>query len=135
MFHDRLANPVNLGVVSYGIMRGVHQDHLVKLVDGVLAYPVAVEHPESPTHLSHSFLGHGLERALELPLQHTVRGGLTVDLALDAEFSAVASTHTHSPDHVALLRPETEFAGLVWAGGPRSSMDGLVLSVLPGTNS
>merc|ERR1712072_1055896 len=96
VLHGGLADPVDAGVVADGIVHGVHQDHLVVLVGGVLAHPVGVEHVQVAASLGHAVLGGVAQGVRVLVLVDT--------LALGVGPLAATTAHAHAVDAVTLLR-------------------------------
>ena len=72
MLHNRLADPVDAGVVADGVVAGVHEDDLVVLEGGVLVHPVGVEHAKAAELPAGSLLRDGTLVPLELQLSHTL---------------------------------------------------------------
>lgn len=56
MLHDSLADPVDLGVTSDGIVIGINENDLKVLVGRILGHPVRVEDAETTETASNTFL-------------------------------------------------------------------------------
>lgn len=70
------SDPLELGVVSDGVVVGVDEDDLEVLVSGVFTNPVGVQDSERAAVSANSLLGDGLKSSSELD-EHTHVGGLT----------------------------------------------------------
>lgn len=104
VLHDGGADPLVSGVVADCCVHGVDEDHFVVFVHGVLAHPVAVEHPQVATDAAtHARLGHLAEVHAALLLAHTLVAGLSVDNAFGHALLAVAAANTHAVNNETLL--------------------------------
>jgi hypothetical protein len=56
MLHDRLGDPVDLGISADRLVEGINEDHLEVLVGGILTNPVGAQHPETLKPASDTFL-------------------------------------------------------------------------------
>jgi len=130
-----VADPVDAGITTDGLVVRVDEDHLVVLVDTILVDPVRVQNSESSTSTSDTFLGGRTERTLELEVVDTLVGGLTEGSTLVNGLFAVTTANTDTVDDVTLLGLVTETTGLVGAGRPRSTVADVELSVLPASNT
>lgn len=128
-------DPVDAGVATDGLVRGVDQDDLKELVGGVLVDPVRVEHSQIGASLADTLLGDRAQRALELEGSDTLVDGLAERGALLGHPLPVAATHAHAVDDVALLGLVAEAAGLVGARGARRAVDDVQLSELPAAHA
>ena len=45
MLHDRLGDPVDLGISADRLVERINEDHLEVLVGGILTNPVGAQHP------------------------------------------------------------------------------------------
>jgi hypothetical protein len=73
---DGVADPVDAGIATDGLVRRVDEDDLEVLVHTVLVDPVRVEDAESTAAAGNTLLGGRTKRALELELVDTLVGGL-----------------------------------------------------------
>lgn len=74
---DGVADPVDAGVATDGLVGGVDEDDLVVLVDTVLVDPVRVEDAKSTTATGDTLLGGRAEGALELEVVDSLVRGLS----------------------------------------------------------
>jgi len=56
MLHDRLGDPVDLGISADRLVERINEDHLEVLVGGILTNPVGAQHPETLKPASDTFL-------------------------------------------------------------------------------
>lgn len=133
--HDRLADPVGLGIVADGIVLRIDQNDLEVLVRGVLVDPVRVEHAQVATFPAHALLGDGALVAGKLELSNTLVLGLTVLDALLHRALPATAAHAHAVHDVSLLRLVADTARLVRTSRPRRAVDGRQLAVLPGPDA
>ena len=73
-----VADPVDAGIVTDGVVEGIDEDDFEPLVGRVLSNPVGVEDTESTTAATDSGLSKSLEVSLRLLLVDTSVLGLTV---------------------------------------------------------
>ena len=71
-----VADPVDAGITTDGLVLGVDKDDLVVLVGGVLVDPVGVQDAQVSSATANTLLSGGLESTLVLELVDTVVGGL-----------------------------------------------------------
>lgn len=128
-------NPVVSGVSSDGLVRGVHQNDLVVLVGGVLVDPVRVQHSQVANSLTNTLLSSDSRRLLVLELRNTLVGGLTVGGTLGHWSLSATSSDSDTVDHETLLGLVTQSSGLVGSRRSGGSVDDVLLSVLPASDS
>ena len=109
-------DPVDLWVLSDGLVGWVNHDNFVELVGGVLTNPVRVENAEVGASAANSLLGNVLVGLLLLELTDTVVSWLTVNATLADHALATTTTDTASVDDVALCSLVAQLAGLVGTG-------------------
>lgn len=127
---DRLANPVDASIAADSLVLGVDADDFEVLVGRVLVDPVRVQDTQVGAAAANTLLSGGLEGTLVLELVDTVVGGLAVGGTLGDRALATTAADTDAVDNVALLSLVAEAAGLVGAGGTRSTVDGVQLTKL-----
>jgi len=132
---DSTAEPVDLGVVSDGLVGGIDEDDFVVFISGILGNPVRVEDSEATDLSADSFFGDGSQVSGELELHDTLVGGLTADDTLSDGLLSATSSDSNSVDDVALLGLVAESSGLIGSGGSGASVDGGELSVFPGSET
>lgn len=131
----RVDDPVVSWVSSDGIVRWVHQDNLVVLVGGVLVNPVRVQNSQVTSSSTNSLLSSDSQRLLVLQLLDTLVGWLTVSSTLWHRSLSTTSSDSNTVDDETLLGLVTQSSGLVWSGRSRSTVDDVLLSVLPTSDS
>lgn len=135
MFVHGVANPVDSGVISDGIVLGVNADDLEELVGSVFRDPEGVEDSQGRHSLTDSFFSNRSEGSLALELGNTLTGRLSVDDTLGHGSFSSSSSDLNSVDHVSLFGLVTESSGLVRSGRSGGSVDGGQLSVFPSSNT
>lgn len=131
----RVDDPVVSWVSSDGIVRWVHQNDLVVLVGGVLVDPVGVQHSQVAGSSANSLLGGDSQRLLVLQLLNTLVGWLTVSSTLWNRSLSATSSDSNTEDDETLLGLVTQSSGLVWSRRSGSTMNDVLLSVLPTSDS
>mmetsp|Transcript_13573 Transcript_13573/g.22410 ORF Transcript_13573/g.22410 Transcript_13573/m.22410 type:complete len:224 (-) Transcript_13573:43-714(-) len=131
VLHHGLADPVDARVVADDSVEGIHHDHLVPLVNGILCHPVRVQHTQAATLASHALLCDAAKVPHGLPLVDTLIGGLAVDNALSHTLLAISALHAHAIDAVALLGLVAHLPSLVRTGGFAASVHRWQLAELP----
>lgn len=132
---DWVDDPVDSWVSSDGVVRWVHQDNLVVLVGGVLVNPVRVQDSQVGSSSADSLLSGDSQRLLVLELSNTLVGWLTVSSTLWNRSLSATSSDSDTEDDETLLGLVAQSSGLVWSGRSRSSVDDVLLSVLPTSDS
>eukprot|EP00922_Rhytidocystis_sp_ex-Travisia-forbesii_P066178 GHVS01098251.1.p2 GENE.GHVS01098251.1~~GHVS01098251.1.p2 ORF type:complete len:193 (-),score=14.01 GHVS01098251.1:79-657(-) len=136
MLMHRPANPVDAGVISDAVVLRIHQNNLEKLVCGVLAYPIGVQHTQVTAYLAaNSLLCYGTQILGRLLLFHTLPLGLSVYDALGDQLLSVTTTNTHSIDRVSLFGFVAKSPSFVWSSSSAATMDGGKLAILPGSHT
>lgn len=135
MLVDGVADPVDSGVVTDGVVGGVNEDDLEELEGGVLSDPVRVEDAELGDSAAYSALSDHSVVSLGLQLVDSHGFGLTADLTLFDLFLTSSSTDSNSVDDESLLGLVSEHTGLLDSGRSGASVDDGELSVLPGSDS
>lgn len=131
----RVDDPVVSWVSSDSVVRWIHQNDLVVLVGGVLVDPVGVQHSQVASSSTNSLLGGDSQGLLVLQLLDTLVGWLTVSSTLWNRSLSATSSHSNTEDNETLLGLVTQSSGLVWSGRSRSTVDDVLLSVLPTSDS
>lgn len=132
---DWVDDPVDSWVSSDGVVRWVHQDNLVVLVGGVLVNPVRVQDSQVGSSSADSLLSGDSQGLLVLELSNTLVGWLTVSSTLWNRSLSATSSDSDTEDDETLLGLVAQSSGLVWSGRSRSSVDDVLLSVLPTSDS
>lgn len=132
---DGVDDPVDAGVATDGLVRGVDKDDLVVGVDTVGVDPVRVQDAQVAAATADTLLSEGLEATLGLEVVDTLADGLAVGGTLGGVLFAVTATNTDTVDNVSLLGLVAETAGLVGARGTRGAVDNRELAVLPAANA
>lgn len=130
-----LADPVDAGVLTDGLVEGVNHDDFVPLEAGILGGPERVQHAEVAEAATDAALSERLMVANGLTLVDTLVLGLTVDLTLGAHGLAGSTADTHAEDGVAGLLLETKAASLVGARSVLDAHHGGHLTVLPAADT
>lgn len=128
-------DPVVSSISSDGVVGWVHQDDFKVLVGGVLVNPVGVQHSQVSSSLSNSLLGGNSQRLLVLQLVNTLVGWLTVSGTLWHRSLSATSSDSNTEDHESLLGLVTQSSGLVWSRRSGGSVDDVLLSVFPTSDS
>jgi hypothetical protein len=124
-----VGDPVDTGIATDGLVRGVDKDDLKVLVGGILVDPVRVQHTEVSALLTNTLFGGGAEGALVLELVNTLVDGLTIGGTLGNGSLATTTTNTDTVDNVTLLGLVTQTTGLVGAGRTRGTVNDVQLSI------
>jgi len=132
---DGVADPVDLRVVSDGIVSGIDEDDFKVLEDSVLSNPVGVQDSEGLESSADAFLGNRLQVLLVLEAGDSDGAGLSVNSALLDRSLAASSADTDSVDDESLLGAVAESAGLLDARGLAGAVDRGQLSVFPVTDT
>lgn len=132
---DGVGDPVDTGVSSDGLVRGVDKDDLVVLVDTVLVDPVRVENSQVATSPGNPLLGGSLQTPRRLEVVDTLPDGLTVGSTLGSLLLPVTPPDPNTVDEVALFGLVSESPSLVGTRRSRSSVDNSELSVLPASDT
>lgn len=132
---DWVDDPVDSWVSSDGVVRWVHQDNLEVLVGGVLVNPVRVQDSQVGSSSADSLLSGDSQGLLVLELSNTLVGWLTVSSTLWNRSLSATSSDSDTEDDETLLGLVAQSSGLVWSGRSRSSVDDVLLSVLPTSDS
>lgn len=131
----RVDDPVVSGVSSDRIVRWVHQDDLEVLVGGVLVNPVRVQDSQVSSSSTNSLLSSDSQGLLVLQLVDTLVGWLTVSSTLWHRSLSATSSNSDTENHETLLGLVSQSSGLVRSRRSRSSVDNVLLSVLPTSDS
>jgi len=125
---DGVADPVDSGILSDGLVGGVDEDDFEVFVSGILSSPVRVEDSEASELSADSFFSDISQVSGELKLDNTLTGGLSVDYTLGNGFLSASSSDSDSVDNVALLLFVSQSSGFIGSRGLRASVDGWELS-------
>lgn len=128
-------DPVVSSISSDGVVGWVHQDDLEVLVGGVLVNPVRVQHSQVSGSSANSLLSGDSQRLLVLQVLDTLVGWLTVSGTLWNRSLSATSSDSDTEDHETLLGLVTQSSSLVWSGRSGDSVDDVLLSVLPTSDS
>lgn len=132
---DRVDDPVVSWVSSDSNVGWVNKDDLEVLVGGVLVDPVRVQDTQVWSSSADSLLSGDSQRSLVLQLLNTLVGWLTVSSTLWNRSLSTTSSDSDTEDDETLLGLVTQSSGLVWSGRSGSSVDDVLLSVLPTSDS
>jgi hypothetical protein len=148
---DGLADPVDAGIATDGLVLGVDKDNLEVLVGGVLVDPVGVQDTQVGAATANTLLSGSTESTLVLELVDTLVGGLaynrnlfspcpssphheeilhTVGGTLGSGPLAATASHTDTVDNIALLGLVAETTSLVGTRRTGSTVDNVQLTEL-----
>lgn len=116
-------------------MGWVDHDDLEVLVGGVLVNPVGVQYSQVGSTATDTLLGGGSQRLLVLQLVDTLVGWLTVGDTLWHRSLSTTSSDSNTEDDETLLGLVTQSSGLVWSGWSGGSVDDVLLSELPASDT
>lgn len=132
---DRVSDPVVGWVVSDSVVGRINKDDFVVLVGGVFVDPVGVQDSQVGSSSTDSFFSSDLQGLLVLQVVDTLVGWLTVSSTLWNRSLSVTSSDSNSVDNETLLGLVTQLSGLLWSGRSGCSVDDVVLSVFPTSDS
>lgn len=132
---NRVTDPVVLSISSDGLVRWINQDNFKVLVCRVLVNPVGVQDSQVSGSSANSFFGSRSQGSLVLQLVNTLVGWLTVSSTLGHRSLSVTTSDSDTVDDETLLGLVTQSSGLVWSGWSRSTVDNVLLSVFPDSDS
>lgn len=132
---DWVDNPVVSWVSSDSVVRWINQDNLVVLVGGVLVNPVRVQDSQVSSSSTNSLLSGDSQRLLVLELSNTLVGWLTVSSTLWHWSLSATSSDSDTEDDETLLGLVTQSSSLVWSRWSAGSVDDVLLSVFPTSDS
>lgn len=118
-----VGDPVDTGIVTDSLVRGVDEDDFKVLVSGVLVDPVRVQDTQVTTLATDTFFGSGTEGTLVLELVDTFVDGLTVGSTLGSGSLTATTTNTDTVDNVTLLGLVTQTTSLIGARGTRGTVN------------
>jgi hypothetical protein len=125
---DGIDDPVDAGITTDGLVRGIDKDDFKVLVGSILVDPVRVEDTEVSALATDTFFSSGLERALVLELVHTFVDRLAIGSTLVDRSLTATTTDTDTVDHKSLLGLVSQTTSLVRARGARGTVDDIQLS-------
>lgn len=128
-------DPVVSSISSDGVVGWVHQDNFVVLVGGVLVNPVRVQHSQVSGSSANSLLSGDSQRLLVLQVLNTLVGWLTVSGTLWNRSLSATSSDSDTEDGETLLGLVTQSSSLVWSRWSGDSVDDVLLSVFPTSDS
>jgi len=114
---DRVADPVDTGIVTDSLVCGVNKNDLEILVYRVLVYPVRVEYTETTALAANTFLSQVTQVTGGLQLGNTLVDGLTVYNTLVHLLLATTAANTHTVDYISLLSLKSQAASLIGSAG------------------
>lgn len=132
---DGIADPVDSGVLSDGLVGGVDEDDFEVLEGGILTNPVGIEDSEATNSSANSFFSDISQVSGELKLDNTLVDGLSVDYTLGDGFLSATSSDSDSVDDVALLLFVSQSSSFIRSRRLSASMDGGELSEFIGSHS
>lgn len=132
---NRVDDPVVSWVSSDDNVGWVDKNDLEVLVGGVLVNPVRVQNTQVRSSSTDSLLSGDSQRSLVLQLLNTLVGRLTVSSTLWNRSLSTTSSDSDTEDDETLLGLVAQSSGLVWSGRSGSSVDDVLLSVLPTSDS
>jgi len=135
VFVHGIADPVDSGVVTDGVVSGINADHFEELMSSVFSHPVRVENSQARHGGTDTFFGHRAEGSLELKFADSLAGRLTVNDTLGNGSLAATSSDLDSVDNVTLLGLVAETVGFVNAGRTGGTVNGGQLTVFPGSHT
>lgn len=132
---DRFGDPLGVGISSDRFMEWINEDDLKKLVCGIFAHPVRIQHSQSPTVASSSLLSNRLKAPRELQLVDAMMDRLAVGRTLGNRAFAATAADTNPVYDVTLLRLVAQPAGFVRPRGARRPVQRRQLTVLPAAHA
>lgn len=132
---DWLSDPVVSGITSDGLVLWVNEDDLEVLVGGVLVNPVGVQDSQVSSTTANTLLSGGTQGLLVLQLRNTLVGWLTVSSTLWNRSLSVTSSNSDTVDNETLLGLVTQTSSLVWTGWSGSTVNNVLLTVFPNSDS
>ena len=102
------ADPVDLRVVSDGVMGRVNEDDFKEFESGVLSDPVGVKHSESGQFSSYGLLSHGLVVLVSFEPGDTDGLDFTANYSFLGGSLSVTSSYSYSVDNVSLFSSITQ---------------------------
>merc|ERR1740121_1250022 len=131
VFHHRLADPIDAGVVTNSLVEGIDQNNLEPLVPCVLSHPIRVQDTEASQLAACSLLRDTAQVTLALVLVDTLVARLAIHDSLRCTNFSITSLDADSVDDIPLLGFVPNPPSLVGPCGLRAPMDGRKLAELP----
>lgn len=132
---DWVTDPVVSSIVSDGIVGWVNKNDFVVLVGGVFIDPVRVQDSQVGCSSTDSFFSSDSKRLLVLQMVDTLVGWLTVSSTLWNRSLSVTSSDSDSVNDKTLLSLVTQLSSLLWSRWLGSSVNNILLSVFPTSDS
>lgn len=132
---DWVTDPVVSSIVSDGIVGWVNKNDFVVLVGGVFIDPVGVQDSQVGCSSADSFFSSDSKRLLVLQMVDTLVGWLTVSSTLWNRSLSVTSSDSDSVNDKTLLSLVTQLSSLLWSRWLGSSVNNILLSVFPTSDS
>jgi hypothetical protein len=98
-----VSDPVDVGITTDGLVRGIDEDNFEVLVSSILVDPVRVQNTEVSTLTTDTFFGGGTERTLILELRNTLVDRLTEGSTLGYRSLTTTTTNTDTVNNETLL--------------------------------
>ena len=135
MLHYRTHNPVNLRIVTNGIVARIHKNHLIILVSSILVHPVAVQYTQVLAHTTHTTLSNRTKVTVVLQTNNTLVLGLSIHNTLRIRSFTSSTTNSNTIHNITLLRLHSQTTSLVGTGRMSHTADLGELTILPRTNT
>lgn len=132
---NRVADPVVTSISSDGLVRWINKDDFEVLVGRILVNPVRVQNSQVSSTTTDSFFSSGSQSSLVFQLVNTLVGWLTVSSTLWNRSLSVTTSNSDTVDNETLLGLVTQSSSLVWSRWSRSSVNDILLSVFPNSDS
>jgi hypothetical protein len=132
---NRVANPVNTGIVTNLEMRRIHKDDFIVLHGSILVHPVRIENTKVGKLASNLFFCDGLKVSLEFELVDTLILGLTKDHTAVIGALASSTTDSNTDNDVSLFGLVSEAVCLFGTSGSVAADHLGALTVFPCTDT
>jgi hypothetical protein len=118
-----VSDPVDVGITTDGLVRGIDEDNFEVLVSSILVDPVRVQNTEVSTLTTDTFFGGGTERTLILELRNTLVDRLTEGSTLGYRSLTTTTTNADTVDNETLLGLVTQTTSLIRARRTRGTVN------------
>lgn len=132
---DWVTDPVVTSISSDSLVGWVDKDNFEVLVSRVLVNPVGVQNSQVGSTTTNSLFGSSSQGSLVLQLVDTLVGWLTVSSTLWNRSLSVTTSNSDTVDDETLLGLVTHSSSLVWSRWSGGSVDNVLLSVFPDSDS
>lgn len=132
---DWVTDPVVTSISSDSLVRWINKNDFEILVSRVLVNPVRVQDSQVGGTTTNSLLSSSSQSSLVFQLVNTLVGWLTVSGTLWHRSLSVTTSNSDTVDDETLLGLVTQSSSLVWSRRSGGSVDDVLLSVFPDSNS